>query len=184
MEKNKNFLDWMETRGEQGAPLFNTEDEFTYEEYVEDQEAVELEPAPEDSQEFHQWCSDQASTNYEEDRENLRTGKYSNNPVLLTGTVGRWNGRFRIVPQIFDRLEDAIEAVCGGDIIDVEARYNTRCISVNARHHDNSNSYEIFFLKDNFNKEELEDTIESGNFNPDGEKEKKLYVKEITDFLI
>lgn len=184
MEKNKDFLKWIKTRPEQKAYLFSTETEFSYEDYVEDCEQRDITPGKKGSIEQYKWETQMRQDYYENDRDNIRHSKYGKDGVVLTGAIGRWNGRFPIKPVIYPTLDEALTAISGGDILDVEASYTTKCIEVTAKHHDFSNCFCIWLLKKNCNEYTLQDRIDNGTFDPESAYEKRFFIDKITDFII
>ena len=185
MKKNKDFLNWIRKCPNGEAILFDTEAEFSYSDYLEycNEEAVA--PGRENSPEFYEWENMMRADYYNADRENIRCSKNCKRPVVVTGTIGRWNGKFKYAGSaIYPDLDSALTALITDEILDTKATYSTKCVELVARHHDASNVFDIWFLKDGYDKDKLQDLLDNGQFNPDGSYEKEHVIDEITDFLV
>lgn len=79
--------------------------------------------------------------------DNLRYSKYNNSKYMILGSVGRWNGRYDIVPVLVDNLETAIMKCLNmnGDI-HYEIKLEEGKITVVVAHHDGTDSFEIRLL--------------------------------------
>ena len=69
-----------------------------YKDYVEFCEINEITPEPENSNDYWDWIGEETNRYIEDFFENLRYVKYDK-PVIITGTLGLWNGRKEIYPM-------------------------------------------------------------------------------------
>ena len=132
--------------------LINTQSwlDYTYEDYLEFCKDAEIEPAEEDSYEFHQWTYDQSNLYFECDSENIKACKaYQYAKFVITGNLDLWNGRPSVVPEKVTGLWNAIKN-CFGTCDDLIVTLNTKTgvIDVQAMHHDGTNCFEIRMLRD------------------------------------
>ena len=118
-------------------------DGFRYEDYLEFCEDNDITPGDEDSDEFYDWCREETDWNFEADLANIKGCKQYNIPVLVTGTLGLWNGHPDIDPVVFPSVYDALQEMMGRSINDIEAKFVDGRIEVNAYHHDGCNSFTI-----------------------------------------
>ena len=182
MKKNENFLKWLEGRPEKKAFLFSSDSEYTYSDYLEYCDDMGETPAPDNSNTFYNWVADMQSDNFETDLDNCRNSSIlANTKFLVTGKLGLWWGRPTILPEIISDFDEVVERISEDNI---EAWYDTDCIYITASHHDGTNSFEVFIIKENADISALEDRIEKEkyDFNPRGAYDKRFFEK-ITDFL-
>jgi len=124
-------------------------DGFTYEDFVEyckeenwDMDEDELNIPGEDSDEFWEWCREEANTNWECDLENIKHCKEYNVPVIITGHRGLWWGKPEIQPVRMESVYDAVLwCVEGVDAATVE--FEDGVVNVYAYHHDGCNCFTI-----------------------------------------
>lgn len=181
-KKNKFFLRWIKSRPDGQAHLASTSDEFGYDEYVEWCEINDIKPQGEESDHFYQWCQEEAQTNYSEDLAQLKASEHLQGSVIITGRVGRWNGNFEIAPVLFYSFEEAWAKMMGSDTLDVDVTYNTQCIHVTGRHHDASNFFDVWIVKDSADTEAIQRRIDEGKFDPLCAYDKR-FLQTITDYL-
>lgn len=184
MKKNPNFLKWIATRPEGRAFLLDSSDDgFSYDDYVAFCEINDLTPRGEDSEDFFRWKRDECAINFDEDLAQLKGSRHLKGPVVVTGTVGRWNGSFDIVPEVFPSFADAYKKIAGRDILDIRASYDTRCIHVEAAHHDATNLFQVWILKGSADRDQLQRRIDDGAFYPEKGYDRR-FIQDITDYLI
>lgn len=163
MKKDNGFSKWLKSQPNKMAYLVHSNDEFTYQEYLDWCSDMDEEPAGEGSSEFYEWCADEARNNYECDIDNI---KYSsilkNRKFLVVGKLGLWWGNPTIMPEIFDSLPDALERIAEDEL---EADYDETCIYASATHHDGRNSFRIFIIKPGADISALEARIEKEQFD-------------------
>lgn len=122
-------------------------DGFTYEEYKFFCEDHEIEPGEENSGEFYEWCTEEACINWKDDLENIKHCKEYNVPVVITGTLGLWDGRHKISPVRVDSVYQAVQLCMDGrSIEDVDVKWVDGVIMVYAHHHDGTNIFEVSAL--------------------------------------
>ena len=142
-----------------------------YEEYKEYCEANDCEPQAEDSQDYWDYVSDRRSLEYDDFISNMENSAQADQPCLLTGSCGLWNGTYEIMPYKFN---DALSAVkkAYGSCDDLIVKQEDGVIKVEALHHDGRNCFEIHPLTEH-GKQMLEDVY-------DGEE---IY-SELTDDMV
>ena len=116
---------------------------YDYEDYLEYCEMNRLTPGEKESVAFYEWVAEEVSINYESDMENIKYFEPYNVPVILTGTLGLYDGRPEITPRRFDSVHDAIERCFSSSISDIEVIWEDGTITVYAYHHDGTNIFEI-----------------------------------------
>lgn len=181
-KRNKSFLKWIKSRPYGRAHLASTSDEFEYAEYVDWCEVNNIEPQGEESDHFCQWCQEEASANYSDDLAQLKASKHLQGSVIVTGTIGRWNGTYEVAPVLFDSFSEAWAEMMGRDTLDVDVTYDTQCIHVTGRHHDASNFFEVWIVKDNADTEAIQRRIDERRFDPLCAYDKR-FLQTITDYL-
>ena len=118
-------------------------DGFEYEDYLEFCEDNDITPGDKYSNDFYEWCQDESNCNFEADMDNIKYCKAYNNPVLVTGSLGLWDGTHEIDPVVFPSVYDAVQTMLGRDIMDIEAKFVDGRIEVEAYHHDGCNCFTI-----------------------------------------
>ena len=144
--------------------IYDSQMELSYEEYVDYCETNEIEPHEDCSSEYYSWVSSMRQEYGEDLMQNIAWSKIDY-PLLITGTLGLWDGRHEIysvpvkssgygkmystgyrgydVPSIKEAIEKCIR---NSDILDYEVRYENGVIIVIAKHHDGVNRFEIHKL--------------------------------------
>ena len=126
--------------------LTNRTDGFDYEEYLDFCEMNDIEPGGKDSDKFHEWCNEESQVNFDCDMENIKNCKQYNVPVLVTGTLGLWDGKHEIVPTREKSVYDAIQRCILNDFCYIDAEFNDGRINVSVAHHDGMNTFTIVAL--------------------------------------
>lgn len=122
--------------------LTTSTDGFEYADYEEFCEINGIEPKGENSDDYYEWLADSARENYNCDLDNIRNCKQYQVRVVVTGTLGLWDGRHKVIPVVCNTVYDAIQrCVNGAD--DVDVWFNNGHIEVVARHHDGQNCFDI-----------------------------------------
>lgn len=125
--------------------LFDTSYILSYEEYVEDCKANNREPKEENSEDYWEAVNFYQELEWNDFQMNMKYSKFNDLPVVVSGTLGLWNGSPAIFPKRFDSVLSAIKsAVSGAD--DVDAEVVDGVIYVNGHHHDGTNRFEIHLL--------------------------------------
>ena len=142
--------------------LYDSREDFPYEDYVEFCEMNDIEPAGENSQDYWDWVSQTRSDYYDDLMSNLSWTKIDS-PVMITGSLGLWDGKHEIHPVVMKSegygrkfstcdytgydipsLKAAIKKCCEGrDTLDVEVKFEEDRIVVYAHHHDGCNIFDI-----------------------------------------
>ena len=122
---------------------YNTE-YLDYELYKEWCELNEVEPEEEDSKGYWNWFYEEIQFEVDDFFTNLKYNDYQQ-PCVVIGSVGRWNGTFEIEQTRCDDLSDAINKCwLGCDDIIVTKRHSV--IDVVALHHDGRCNFEVRLL--------------------------------------
>ena len=146
--------------------LYDSSEDFPYEDYVEFCEMNDIEPAGENSQDYWDWVSQTRSDYYDDLMSNLSWTKIDS-PVMITGSLGLWDGKHDIFPVVvksdgygkkfsdgytgYDTpsMKSAIQKCCDGrDTLNVEVKFEDGKIVVYAHHHDGCNVFEIHVLSE------------------------------------
>lgn len=93
---------------------------------------------------FYNWVWDCLNIEWESFLSNLQYYKHDGECVVI-GNVGKWNGRFDIVPHKFECLKDAVLA-CVKSADNVIVNLKDGHLEVVEIHHDGRNYYEIYLL--------------------------------------
>lgn len=117
-----------------------------YEDYLEHCIDSEIEPAAENSQDYWDWIDEMSVLNCDDFFSNLHYSE-TNQPCMITGRLGLWNGNPDIAPEKFDSVEDAIKRI-------YEVRFENHIkvslqdghLVVKQSHHDGCNYFEIHIL--------------------------------------
>lgn len=125
--------------------LCNTMEIPTYEDYKMYCEDMEKTPGSEGSTDYWNWVSDMQSMEWEDLEINLKSSSVNDTPVIVVGSVGRWNGTFEIYPVRCETIWEAIQK-CGDGASDIKVECQEGVIYVSAFHHDGSNDFEIHKL--------------------------------------
>jgi len=78
-------------------------------------------------------------------RGNLAYSSLKNTPCIVSGTLGLWDGKHKVIPKTFPKIEDAIYACldeCEGEIYEDE----NGDLHIVAYHHDGTNTFAIKHL--------------------------------------
>jgi hypothetical protein len=121
-------------------------DYFDYEFYKNWCEDNDCTPADRNSQAFYDWYQSEREFDIESFFANLSYSKL-NLPCVVTGSVGRWDGRFEIKLHQFESVEEAIRK-CWSGCDDVKVTKRASVLDVEAYHHDGCNYFEIRVLSD------------------------------------
>lgn len=127
--------------------LCDTTSIIEYDTYLEHCEINDLTPQGEDSEDFYNVAREYQVLEFDDLLTNLRYCEANNYKWVVNGTLGLWNGRHKIQPQIFKTLIDALNAcfVKCDDIIVIKSH---SVIKVIAMHHDGRNYFELRALSD------------------------------------
>lgn len=155
--------------------LCDTRYEVSYESYVDYCECNEVEPQGEDSEDFYDYVALMQTEEWTDLKTNLKYAKgESNEPCVILGSIGTWQGNREIQAVVCDNVLDAITK-CFGSCDDMDARMKKGVIEVNAYHHDGTNSFEIYKLS--------KKGIDAYNRNSDLEEVKDYMLAKYHDYL-
>ena len=117
-----------------------------YKDYVEYCELNEITPEPEGSDDYYEWEAEENQRCVEDFFENLRYVKFDT-PVIITGSLGLWNGRKEIYPMVVEStdkpsLYNAVQKCING-MDDFKVELSEGEIVVHGYHHDGTNIFTI-----------------------------------------
>lgn len=117
-----------------------------YKDYVEYCELNEITPEPEGSNDYYEWEAEENQRCVEDFFENLRYVKFDT-PVIITGSLGLWNGRKEIYPMVVEStdkpsLYNAVKKCING-MDDFKVELSEGEIVVHGYHHDGTNIFTI-----------------------------------------
>lgn len=127
--------------------ILSNRDSFTYEDYVDYCNDMCKEPAADNSYEFYEWCAEMAQEYYICDRMNIACSKMNEGQFLITGILGRWDGKHSVTSsKTYDSLLDAIDACIPDCDFYIDVEWEDGIINVRTSYHDGSSSFEIHLL--------------------------------------
>lgn len=129
--------------------IATTSDRYSYEDYLDYCEGNRMTPAEDGSAVFYEWCQEDAESCFLEDLENIK--EFYDEPVIVRGTLGLWDGKHEIVPSRKESVYDAIKD-CYSGCEDVDVEWDDGVIVVRAYHHDGCNVFEICAEDDGYLK--------------------------------
>ena len=113
-----------------------------YDEYKENCEANNIEPQGDGSGDYWDYVSERRSIEYDAFVVNMQNSAKAQQPCLLTGSCGLWNGRREIMPYKFSNVLSAIIKAYGS-CDDIIVSQEDGVIKVESLHHDGRNCFEI-----------------------------------------
>ena len=122
--------------------LIDTTDRPSYSDYVHFCKANDFEPKGEDSDDYMSYVHETQSMWYNDEMDNIKFSKENDSPVIITGTLGLWNGTKVIYPVRCDTLHEAVEK-CIGSSDDAKVMFEDGIIYVEAYHHDGTNKFSV-----------------------------------------
>lgn len=128
--------------------LCDTTRDVSYEEYLDYCRSNDEEPQDEESNDYREFCVKAQNWEWNDFMENLPYIFGNDCHWMITGSIGRWNGRYDVYPTIESSLEDAIRACIGRDTMDVKVKRVGHTIVVVGLHHDGRNYFELHALTD------------------------------------
>lgn len=149
--------------------------QFEYESYEEYCDDNDIEPQGEDSDDFIDWCYEEAEESYNCDMDNIRCCKQYNVPCIITGHLGLWDGRHEIAPEKVDSVYDAIIKCYGRDgLCKLKVNFEDGKIVVYYTHHDGTNIFNIYALSESGVKKYEDWEYEGKELNLTEEDTKRL----------
>ena len=127
--------------------LYDSACEWSYEDYKDFCEDMGETPVPEDSEEFYEFVRRQQDNDWDDFKGNMQFAEHKDEPCMIVGSLGLWNGRPDIVPVKCDCIMDAImKCVNNNYSYEVDIVLTDGHIDVNVHHHDGTNNFEIHLL--------------------------------------
>jgi hypothetical protein len=127
--------------------LFDNQDiNYTemYCDYKEYCDANDIVAEDDTSSAFFEWVSDTLSMEWNDFIYNIT--KHYNSPCVVTGTIGRWNGRYSFSPKRYNSLADAISHCNCEDTITIIAEDGV--VKMFSYHHDSHHEFIIHKLNE------------------------------------
>ena len=118
--------------------LLDTRCGYKYEDYVEYCEVNEITPEPEGSDDYYDWVSYERNLYIDTFFTNLRYARFNEEPVIITGSLGLWNGSNGEWKYNNPALMKAIKK-CMNGMDDVLVEYINGEIVIHGYHHDGTN---------------------------------------------
>jgi hypothetical protein len=122
--------------------IIDTRAEYSYSDYLDFCNANGFTPAEEGSDDYWEYVGEMRSMEFNDEMDNIKFSKENDAPVIVTGTLGLWNGDRDIYPVVVDNLHDAVEK-CIGSSDDAEVVFEDGVIYVYGYHHDGTNRFTI-----------------------------------------
>lgn len=119
--------------------LYDSTREIYYDKYVEDCVLNDIEPQGQESKDYYDFVSEQRNLYFEDFRYNLKS---NSDYWIITGSVGLWCGRRKIIPTMVYGLWESI-LKCLGECNDTKVVKRGNVIEVNSYHHDGQDCFEI-----------------------------------------
>ena len=113
-----------------------------YDEYKEHCEANGFEPQAENSNDYWDYVSERRSLEYDDFILNMENSAQAEQPCLLTGSCGLWDGTHEIMPHKFSDVLSAVKKAYGS-LDDLIVSQEDGVIKVESFHHDGRNCFEI-----------------------------------------
>lgn len=126
-----------------------------YDEYKENCEANGFEPQAENSKDYWDYVSERRALEYDDFILNMENSAQAEQPCILTGSCGLWDGTHEIMPHKFSDVLSAVKKAYGS-LDDLIVSQEDGVIKVEALHHDGRNRFEIRPLTEH-GKQALED---------------------------
>lgn len=166
------------TRTKMDYVVFDSDYDYSYEDYVEYCEMNDMTPDAKDSMGYWDYVNEEHEVDWDCFRENLRFSE-NNGKCMVTGVLGLWDGRPHIVPEVFDTITEAIDKICNVSFdYNLEVRLKDGYLQVRQGHHDGVNWFEIHLLSAKGCKEVERPCYEDKDFQP-----KKWWFKNIYGYL-
>ena len=148
---DKNLQSYMENK--ENSVLLDTTERLSYSDYVEFCKMVDLPVCSEDSNDYFNYLDDSRADENEAFLDNCEEEKQCNVPVVITGSLGLWNGNPEIIPVRRETVVDAIHR-CLWKCDDIRVEYGNGIIYLSGYHHDGTNSFMIRPLTEKGNNPE------------------------------
>ena len=138
--------------------LVDTNETFDYADYVDFCVDNDITPDAENSDDYWNWVSEERNRLVDDFFINVKYAKYNEEPVMITGSLGLWNGRKEIYPVLvestdYEKVNDKwryknpaiLNAIkkCINGMDDFKVEYANGEIVVHGYHHDGTNIFTI-----------------------------------------
>ena len=127
--------------------LYDSTEIWDYDDYKEFCEEMGYPVHPYDSPGYWDAVRRQQDNDWEDFQANMGCSGLNNQPCMITGTLGLWNGRPDIIPVKCDSIMEAIEKCLNNSYsYECDIVLNDGHLDVNIHHHDGTNCFEIWLL--------------------------------------
>lgn len=152
----------------------------SYEDYVEECEANNVEPDKEGGSDYYEYVYERQTMEWKDFKTNMGSSKWNNKPVVITGSCGTWRGAREICPVYMDNLLAAIMK-CAKSVDDIKVKSKDGHIEFIGMHHDGTNNMSIYFLNDTGLECAADNDICNGDIFDDFDEETMVTL--LTDYL-
>lgn len=135
------------------------EDDWDIEDMIEEYEINGLDPDDITDEDFRRWIEETNQSYLEDERINLGDIEYANG-ILVIGNLGLWNGRkggYKIIES--GKVSDCLEIEDGRNLYEWHVTDEGEFCGTEA-HHDGTNYYWYRAIKDDVDREDLEDLLD------------------------
>lgn len=134
---------------------------YDYQSYLEYCEEEDWTPGSEGSMEYWEWVYDMLGEDWNNLLDNIKFSK-NNGRCLIFGTLGLWDGRKEIYPNVANSLVDALSIIArSADTLEIY--YENGEITFLGHHHDGTNSFTIRPIDEEKAKDMSNDDIEESD---------------------
>lgn len=123
--------------------IYDSSVDYSYEDYVSYCKDNCEKPQTEDSDAYYDWVGIMRNDDYYDFIEGIKYIEGYDEPCIISGKLGLWDGEHEIQPVPMTSLLSAIHKCNGQDIEAIEVKFNKGAIEVEARHHDGTNHFTI-----------------------------------------
>ena len=139
-------------------------DNYDYDAYLEYCHEMDETPGEVDSQEYIEWERDTENTDWCNALNDFKEKELVDYDVLVTGTLGLWDGKHKIEPKIFRDFDEAISAMCQDSIEVKISQIDEFTWKLENWHHDGKNEFIFRFLAYPFDDTDEIDWDDLDNF--------------------
>lgn len=128
--------------------IYDSSVDYSYEDYVSYCKDNEMKPQPEDSDAYHNFLNTMCNEDYDFFMDSIREIEGNDEPCIISGELGLWDGSHEICPVVVSSLTAAIRKCNGSSIEAIEVEFDDGVINVKAHHHDGTNKFSIRRMTD------------------------------------
>lgn len=128
--------------------MYDSTVDYSYEDYVSYCKGNCEKPQPEDSDAYYDWVGIMRNDDYYDFIEGIKYIEGYDEPCIISGELGLWDGSHEIYPVVVSSLTAAIRKCNGSSIEAIEVEFDNGVINVKAHHHDGTNKFSIRRMTD------------------------------------